>query len=63
MCIICIDLLKDNLSSSEARRNLGELHTVLSKEHIHSVLQLIWKKEDDEYAEQYHNDDTYEGTD
>ena len=30
----------------------------LSKEHIHSILQLIWKKEDDEYAEQFYNDDT-----
>ena len=63
MCIICIDLMKDRLTSVEARKNLNEMHTTISKEHIHNVLQLIWKKEDDEYAEQFYNDNLNEGTD
>ena len=35
-------------------------HEIDAKEHIHEVLQLIWKKEDDEYAEQFYNDDLNE---
>ncbi len=63
MCIICVDLVKDKLTSVEARKNLNEMHTVIPKEHVHDVLQLIWKKEDDEYAEQFYKDDVNEGTD
>jgi hypothetical protein len=63
MCVICVDLRKDKLSSVEARQNLNEMHTVMSRKHIHEVLQLIWKKEDDEYAEQFYNNDLNEGTD
>jgi len=63
MCVICVDLRKDKLSSFEARQNLGEMHTVMSREHIHEVLQLIWKKEDDEYAEHFYDDNFNEGAD
>ena len=63
MCIICIDLKKDNLTSVEARNNLSEMHITMTKEHIHEVLQLIWKKEDDEYAVQFYDDDLVEGAD
>ena len=63
MCIICIDLKKDNLTSIEARNNLGEMHANMTKEHIHEILQLIWKKEDNEYAEQFYSDDLEEGID
>ena len=57
MCIICVDLVKDKLTSLEARRNLDEMHTTLNKEHVHEVLQLIWKKEDEEYAKQFYSKD------
>jgi len=63
MCIICVDLKKDKLSSIEARKNLEEMHTTLEKEHIHEILQLIWRKEDEEYAEEYSFDDNYGDTD
>ena len=53
MCIICVDLKKDKLTSVEARQNLSELHTTIEKKHIHEVLRLIWRKEDDEYLQEY----------
>ena len=37
MCIICVDLQKDKLTWREARRNLGEVHTKLEKDHILEV--------------------------
>jgi len=63
MCVICVELRKDKLSSAEARQNLGEMHNAMSKEHIHEVLRLIWKKEDSEYAEEYNFFDNYGDTD
>ena len=53
MCLICVELTKNKLTSIEARKNLGEMYTDLSKEHIHEVLRLIWKKEDEEYIDWY----------
>jgi hypothetical protein len=49
MCLICVELTKNKLTSLEARRNLGEMSTTIKKDHIHEILQLIWKKEDEEY--------------
>ena len=49
MCLICVELTKNKLTSIEARRNLGEMHTTLKKEHIQELLKLIWEKEDEEY--------------
>ena len=51
MCLICIDMQKDKLTSSEARKNLEETHEAMSKEHIFEVLKLIWKKESGEQEE------------
>ena len=48
MCLICAELTKNKLTSAEARRNLGEMHTGLKKDHILEVLKLIWQKEDEE---------------
>tara|TARA_R100000008_G_C3516203_1_gene131446 strand:+ start:500 stop:697 length:198 start_codon:yes stop_codon:yes gene_type:complete len=48
MCLICVDIQKEKLTSVEARRNLKETHTTLTREHIMEVLRLIWKKEDEE---------------
>ncbi len=53
MCIICVDIEKDKLTALEARRNLNEMHSFLSEEHTQEVLQLIWKKEDEEYSRWY----------
>ena len=48
MCLICVDLTKERLTSREARRNLRETHSTLAKKHILEVLRLIWEKEDAE---------------
>ena len=47
MCIICVDLQKDKLTWREARRNLGEVHTKLEKDHIVESIKRIWEKEDE----------------
>ena len=51
MCLICVELTKDKLTSAEARRNLGEMRTSLTKEHVLELLHLIWQKEDEESNE------------
>jgi hypothetical protein len=48
MCLICVELKQDKLSSFEARRNLGEMYVDMDKEHVHEILRLIWQKEDAE---------------
>ena len=53
MCLICVDLEKDKLTSYEARRNLGELKSTLDEEHVEVVMQLIWEKEEKALEEYY----------
>jgi hypothetical protein len=53
MCIICVDITKNKLTSVEARRNLGEMHEALAKDHVLDLLHLIWQKEDEEFQEEY----------
>ena len=48
MCLICIDLDRERLTSKEARRNLGESYTSIDKDHVIEVLRKIWKQEDKE---------------
>ena len=48
MCLICIDLDRERLTSKEARRNLGESYTSMDKDHVIEVLRKIWKQEDKE---------------
>jgi len=55
MCLICIELEKDKLTSLEARRNLGEMSEQIVKDHKLEVLKLIWQKEDEEYIRWYKN--------
>jgi len=62
MCLICVELTKNKLTAVEARKNLGEMYTDLSKEHIHEILRLIWKKEDEEYV-RWDEDKRYGDTD
>lgn len=60
MCIICVELTKDKLTSLEARRNLGEMKNSIEENHRLEVLKLIWKKEEEqEYYKQW-NEDSYE---
>jgi len=49
MCLICVELSKNKLTVEEARRNLGEMYTDMTKDHIHEVLRLLWQKEDEQY--------------
>ena len=51
MCVICVELTKDKLTSDEARRNLGEMRETIDKGHRMEVLREIWKKEDEEILE------------
>jgi hypothetical protein len=49
MCLICAELSKNTLTVEEARRNLGEMYTDMTKDHVREILQLIWQKEDEQY--------------
>ena len=51
MCLICVELRKDNLTSAEARKNLGEMRSVIDADHRLEVLRRIWEKEDDELTD------------
>ena len=51
MCLICIDLARQKLTSVEARRNLGEVCEQMEEEHIIEVIEKIWVQEDKEYKE------------
>jgi len=44
MCIICVELEKDRLSSLEAMRNFGELKSNIDKDHKEEVLKKISEK-------------------
>ena len=48
MCLICIDLDRQKLSSKEARKNLGEVYTSMETKHIMEVIKKIWRQEDRE---------------
>tara|TARA_R110002110_G_scaffold277013_1_gene492256 strand:- start:274 stop:456 length:183 start_codon:yes stop_codon:yes gene_type:complete len=48
MCLICVELTKNKLTTKEARRNLEEMHEELGRDHIFEILRVIWKKEDEE---------------
>ena len=37
MCLICVDLAKEKLTASEARRALGEMRVKLDKDHVAEV--------------------------
>ena len=60
MCIICVELIKDKLTSLEARRNLGEMKNSIEKDHRLEVLKLIWKKEEEQELYKQWNENSYE---
>jgi len=49
MCLICVELKKNNLTSIEARQNLKEMREAIEEDHRLEVLRNIWDKEDEEY--------------
>tara|TARA_Y100000310_G_scaffold196504_1_gene196584 strand:- start:3400 stop:3585 length:186 start_codon:yes stop_codon:yes gene_type:complete len=51
MCLICIDLKRQKLTSVEARRNLSEVCEKMEEEHIIEVIEKIWIQEDKEFDE------------
>ena len=59
MCLICVEMTKDKLTSLEARRNLGEMYHGMTKDHVLKVLKMIWNKEDQEDQEYWDNIDAY----
>ena len=50
MCLICVELKKNSLTSIEARDNLKEMRETIKKDHRLEVLRRIWDKEDEEWG-------------
>jgi RNase H-fold protein (predicted Holliday junction resolvase) len=44
MCIICIDLEKERLSTQEAFRNLNEMYDSLEEEHVKEVVEILFER-------------------
>jgi ATP-dependent Clp protease ATP-binding subunit ClpA len=44
MCIICIDLERERLSTQEAFRNLNEMYDSLDEEHIKEVIEKLFDR-------------------
>ena len=66
MCLICVELSKNKLTSFEARKNLSEFINTIEEEHVEEVWQAIWDKEDEERAVDnihWYEDDKFGDTD
>ncbi len=48
MCLICVELAKNTLTSIEAKRNFAEMRSQIDEQHRSEVLQRIRMKEDEE---------------
>ena len=51
MCIICVDLEKEKLTLSEARRNFGEMESTLDPEHREELREKLYPKTTYDYRE------------
>ena len=62
MCLNCVELTKNKLTSKEARRNLEEMHEGIDRDHVFEILRAIWKKEDelDRLNEDAHEDEEWD---
>lgn len=60
MCLICVELEKDRLTLDEAYRNLGEMRSSLSDEHVAEVKKLLEKKKEEEQEEDTFDEEEYE---
>jgi len=65
MCLICIEMSKNALTSMEAKKNLVEMRNTIPEEHLMEVCQMIWDKEDEEkgYPLNWFEDERYGDTD
>lgn len=63
MCLICIEMDKQRLSSQEALRNFKEMKTDLGKEHEKEVKQKIFDKMIEESARRRKSEDNSGRTD
>lgn len=58
MCVICTQFEMSLLTVQEARRNLREMSSILTDEHIEEIERLLTEKEieqmdDDEFREEF----------
>mgnify|MGYP003115069118 FL=1 len=51
MCIICVDLEKEKLTLSEARRNFREMESTLDPEHREEMREKLYPKTTYDYNE------------
>lgn len=52
MCLICVDLAKQKLTASEARRALGEMRVSLDAAHIAEVEEKLATAEQEQQQQQ-----------
>ena len=52
MCIICVDLEREKLTLSEARRNFGEMESSLDPEHREELREKLYPKTIYDYKEE-----------
>ena len=52
MCIICVDLEKEKLTLSEARRNFGEMEFSLDPEHREELREKLYPKTTYDYRDE-----------
>ena len=58
MCLICVDIIKEKLTSSEAFKNLWELMEDMDKEHVEEVVEKIINLEQKERIKKRLEDET-----
>lgn len=51
MCLVCIDLKREKLTTKEAKKNISEMASEVGQDHYLEVLQMIWDIEDSEDAD------------
>ena len=52
MCIICVDLEKEKLTLSEARRNFAEMESTLDTEHREELREKLYPKTTYDYRDE-----------
>lgn len=57
MCMICVEFQKARMTTTEARRALGEMIEGLDPEHIDEVEELLTRAEEEEALQKDQDDD------
>jgi len=60
MCLICVDFQKENLTTTEAWRNLQEMKESMTDEHYDEVVSMIVEKINDEVTETFDEEELSE---